>query len=155
MKNIIILLILLFPGIGYAAETSICIQSQSTTPGQSGQNCYPATPGMPLPAGGSLASPVTNSSSTITTGGTFQTIAAAKTNRQSLDFVNICNIAGNCTTTTDECYLYFGTLASATTSNAIPVGPGQEYLRSSGTIPSAAINATCATTSDKFYLQTQ
>lgn len=152
MKNIIALMLILFPCITFAAETSICVQSQNPA---GGQNCYPVSPGSPFPAGGSLASSVTNSSSTITAGGTFQTIAAAKTNRQSIDFVNICNVAGNCSATTDECYLYFGTLGSAATTDSIPVAPGQEYLRSAGTIPSAALNATCTTTSDKFYLQTQ
>lgn len=155
MKKYVLLLLLLFPAIAMADQTSICVQTQSTTPGQSGQNCYPVAPGSPLPTGGSLATAVTNSSSTITTGGTFQTVAATNNKRQSLDFINICNVTGNCTATTDICYLYFGVLASATTTNSVPIAAGYEYLRSSGTIPSAPINVTCTSTGDKFYLQVQ
>lgn len=105
--------------------------------------------------GGATPSAVTNLSGSITTGGTFQTVSAGTDARKTLDFVNICNVAGNCTATTDVCYLYFGVLGSASTTNSIPVSAGQEYLRSSGTIPSAAINVTCTSTGDKFYLQVQ
>lgn len=100
------------------------------------------------------AGPTTNSSTTITTGGTFQTIANANTSRKSLDFVNICSVTGNCTTANNLCYLYFGS-GTPTVANSIVVGPGQDYLRSSGIVPSDIIKATCDGTADNFYLGLQ
>lgn len=94
------------------------------------------------------ASATTNDSSTVTTGGTFQAVAASSTTRLSLDFVNL---SGN----GDACYIYLGTIGSATTSNSIKVADQQEYLRASGTIPSDAFNITCATTGDHFYAAVQ
>ncbi len=96
----------------------------------------------PVPA------PDTNGSTTITTGGTFQQLAGPQSNRLSLDFQNK---SGN----GDACYLFFGVNASATTAKSIKIADGQEYLRSSGGIPSAAIQATCTTTGDAVYFDSQ
>lgn len=97
----------------------------------------------------------TNSASTITTGGTFQTISASSVTRQSFDFVNVCSVAGNCTATTNYCYVYVGASGTPSTGNSIPVPPGGEYLRSTGAVPTDAIKATCAGTGDKYYLSVQ
>lgn len=150
MKKLLLALLLLVAPAAFAQSAAEpVLPGFLTTTGCPGgaSTCYLAS--------GAIPSSVTNSAGSITTGGTFQTIAAANTARKTLDFVNICNVAGNCNATTDVCYLYFGTLGSATTANSIPVSAGQEYIRSTGTIPSAAINATCTATGDKFYLQTQ
>lgn len=96
-----------------------------------------------------------NVSTTIATGGTFQQIAAANSTRKSLDFVNICNVAGNCTAVTNKCYLFIAATGTPTVANSIPVPAGSEYLRSSGNIPSDAILATCDGNGDKFYLGLQ
>lgn len=102
-----------------------------------------------------VASPTTNASATVTTGGTFQQAAAASTARRSMSFVNICNVAGNCGALSNMCYIFFGPAGSATTANSIPVPPGAEYLRSQGAIPSDVIAVTCASTGDKFRLAVQ
>ncbi len=97
----------------------------------------------------------TNSSGTIATGGTFQTIAIANTTRASFEFHNVCTVAGNCNATTDNCYLFVAAAGVPTTANSIIVPPGSAYLRSQGAVPSNAIQATCAGTGDKFYLSVQ
>ncbi len=101
------------------------------------------------------ANATSNTSSTITTGATFQTIAAANGSRKSVEFVNVCNISGNCVSTSDNCYLFFAISGSPTTAKSVVVGPGQEYLRSQGSIPADAIQATCDGTADKYYLAVQ
>lgn len=92
--------------------------------------------------------PTPNSAGTITTGGTFQQLAASSTSRKSLDFQNK---SGN----GDLCWLYFGTTVSATTAKSIKVIDGQEYLRASGQLPSDAVQTTCTTTADAFYFAVQ
>lgn len=102
-----------------------------------------------------LASSATDGSGTITTGGTFQTVAAASTTRKNLEFTNICNTTGNCTATTNMCYVFIAVSGTPTTANSIPVPPGTQYIRTDGSIPTNAIQATCAGNSDKFALKTQ
>lgn len=108
-----------------------------------------------IPVGPS-PNPTTDASGTIATGGTFQPIAAANTARQSFEFVNICGVTSACTATTNYCYLFFAASGSPSkTTDAIPVAPGASYLRSSGSIPSDAIQATCDGTGDHFRLAVQ
>ncbi len=97
----------------------------------------------------------TDASGTITTGGTFQTLAAAAPTRKSLAFTNICNKSGNCTATTNYCYLYIAAAGSGATTNSIAVPPGSMYLRSSGVVPNDAISGTCDGTGDHFQLSVQ
>lgn len=92
------------------------------------------------------AAPTTNGSGTITTGGTFQSPANASSSRLEVEFQN--------TNATDKCYIFFGA-SGETTSNSIVVAAGQDYLRSSGTIPSDKVWVTCQTTSDTFYFSVQ
>lgn len=112
------------------------------------------SPSSPLNTVGTPAAQ-TNSANTITTGGTFQTISAASSTRKSFEFQNICTKAGNCTATTDNCYLFIAASGTPTTANSIVVGPGQAYLRSTGSIPSNAIQATCDSNGDHYYLAVQ
>ena len=92
------------------------------------------------------ASATTNISGTITLGGTFQTISASSTTRKSFEFQN---------NSSDPCYLFFGVLGSATLNTSLKVPSGGSYLRSSGALPSDAINVTCTTTADVFYAAVQ
>ena len=105
----------------------------------------------PLPVNASVtavsASATTISNGTVTTGGTFQQIAAASTSRKSFEYQN--------NNASDACYIYFGTTGSATTAKSIKVVAGGYYLRSSGSIPSDAIQTTCASTNDTFYAAVQ
>jgi hypothetical protein len=111
--------------------------------------------GVPIVSSGASAASATNSSSTITTGGTFQTISAASTSRKSLEFTNICNVTGNCTATTNYCYIFIAASGTPSTANSVPVPPGAMYVRSMGAIPTDAIQATCAGNGDKYALKVQ
>lgn len=96
-----------------------------------------------------------NTSSTITVGGTFQTIAASSATRKSFEFHNTCTKAGNCTTQSNNCYLFVAAAGVPSTSNSIIVPAGATYLRVSGAIPTNAIQATCDGTGDAYYLSLQ
>lgn len=105
------------------------------------------------------AFPTYHFAGTVTVGGTFQTVATtgAPSVRQSIEFVNVCSVSGNCNATTDVCYVYMGS-GTANTANSIivqPSTPGNSYLRSSGAIPNDAIQVTCTATGDKFLLNVQ
>lgn len=100
------------------------------------------------------ADTTTDSSGGIITGGTFQTIAGINGARKSIEFANLCNVAGNCTNVLNKCYLYIGS-GVATVANSLPIDPGGGYIRSSGTIPADAIKATCDGNGDVFYLRVQ
>lgn len=89
-----------------------------------------------------------NSSATITAGNTFQTVLAAKANRQSLTIQNN-------NTTTDNCWVFLGATASATKGTSILLQPGQAYTRYFPYVPSDVIAATCATTNNTLYVDTQ
>lgn len=104
---------------------------------------------------GASPSATTDGSGTVTTGGTFATILAASAARKSFEFTNICNVAANCTTTGNYCYITTVAFGSAAKANSIPIPPGASYLRSSGAIPSDAIAGTCDGTGDKYRLASQ
>ena len=134
------------------AEMSICfLQPDNSVP----IPCPVDASGSPVTSTVPLAASATDSSSTITTGGTFQTIAAASTTRRSLEFTNICNVTGNCTATTNYCYIFIATSGTPTTANSVPIPPGAQYVREMGVIPTNAIQATCAGNSDKYALKVQ
>lgn len=98
----------------------------------------------------------TDLSTAVTVGGTFQTVQAITLTRNSIEFQNNCNISGGgCVATTDNCYIYFGVLGSATKIKSVVVAAGSYYLRSTGSIPSDAINVTCDGTADPFMLKVQ
>lgn len=91
-----------------------------------------------------------NSSAVITIGNTFQQVLASNfnttTQRQSLTIEN--------NNATDSCWLYIGS-GSATKGTAILLLSGGSYTRYWPFVPSDAIQATCATTSDTLYVDYQ
>lgn len=108
-----------------------------------------------LAAGGAKAQSInaltTNGSVTITTGNTFQTVLAAlgapPAIRRSLTIENN-------NTNGDNCWVFVGS-GSATEGTAILLTKGGSYQRYYPYVPSDAIQATCATTSDTLYVDTQ
>lgn len=97
-----------------------------------------------------------NRSVTITSGAAFQTVqgSAAFTGepnvptRRSLTVMNN-NING------DNCWVFVGALASATTPTSILLLPGGSYTRYMPFVPSDPINVNCTTTGDTVYVDTQ
>lgn len=103
-----------------------------------------------------------NNSVTIATGNTFQNVLAAnpsteKNKRKSLTIEN------NNTTSTDNCWIAFGTRANgtpitagvATKGESILLAPGQAYTRYYPYIPSDLIVGTCVTSSNTLYVDVQ
>lgn len=100
-----------------------------------------------------LAFPTTNASVVITTGNTFQTVLAIVSptaGRRSLTIQN--------NNATDSCWISFGvgvTAGNATKGKSILLLAGQSYTRYFPYVPSDEIEATCATTSDTLYVDSQ
>jgi hypothetical protein len=111
-----------------------------------------ATVSGPVTATPTIAT-TTDQSGTVTVGGTFQTVATSSPTRLSLEADNICNVAAQCSSTFDYCYVSFA--SSPTKSNSVPIPPGGSYLRASGVIPSDAMKITCDTTGDKYRATVQ
>lgn len=104
-----------------------------------------------LPAWAQSSSPAvtTNHSVVITTGNTFQTVLAAATRRS----LTIQNNNAN-----DNCWIQYGvgvTAANASKGASIFLQPGWSYTRYFPFVPNDEIEATCATTSDTLYVDTQ
>ena len=91
----------------------------------------------------------TNRSTTIASGGTFQTVLASTISRFSLTIEN-----NNSLSSTEYCYIFIGS-GSASTATSIVLGPGGSYQRYWPFIPSDTIQATCTNTSDTLYIDTQ
>lgn len=95
----------------------------------------------------------TNGSVTITTGSTFQQVLAAVTSatgpRRSLTIQN-----NNSVNTTDSCWVFVGS-GNATKATSILLLNGQAYTRFYPFVPSDPIQATCLSTSDTLYVDTQ
>lgn len=87
-----------------------------------------------------------NNSVTITTGNTFQQVLAANTNRASITIENN-NASDSCWVTVDG--------GSPTKAKAILLLAGGSYQRYFPYVPSGTIQATCATSSDTLYVDTQ
>lgn len=96
----------------------------------------------------------TDISATISIGGTFQIAAAASLVRNSIEIENNCSISGSCVSVADNCYVYVGQL-SADKKKSILIPPGGYYLRSSGSIPSDAIQVTCDSSGDILMIKVQ
>lgn len=94
----------------------------------------------------------TNSAATITAGNTFQQVLAAlgvsPAIRRSLTIENN-------NTNGDNCWVFIGATASATKGTSILLTPGGSYTRYYPYVPSDNIAATCATTSDTLYVDSQ
>ena len=88
----------------------------------------------------------TNHAAVITTGGTFQQILAAATNRASITIEN--------NNATDSCWLYIGA-SGQTEGKSILLLAGGSYTRYFPYVPADEIQATCANNSDTLYVDTQ
>jgi hypothetical protein len=91
----------------------------------------------------------TNGSTTIATGNTFQTVLTALSagaQRRSLTIQN--------NNTTDSCWIFIGS-GAATKATSIVLLAGISYQRYYPYVPSDAIQATCVTTGDSIYIDTQ
>jgi hypothetical protein len=82
----------------------------------------------------------------ITSGGAFQQVLAANSNRASLTIEN--------NNASDSCWIYIGA-GSATEAKSILLLAGGAYGRYFPYVPADEIQATCATTSDTLYVDTQ
>ncbi len=91
----------------------------------------------------------TNSSVSITTGNTFQTITLP-TPSNGLQSLTIQNNNTN----GDNCWVFIGS-AAPTAAASIILGAGGSYTRYWPYIPSDVLKATCATTADTLYVDTQ
>lgn len=93
----------------------------------------------------------TNSSAVIATGNTFQSVLAAlgapPAQRRSLTIEN--------NNATDSCWIFIGATGSAAKGTSILLLPGGSYTRYYPYVPSDNIAATCATTSDTLYVDSQ
>jgi len=137
MIRILALLVALF------APTAAFAQANVIPNCYNGNNVFGATTYVPCP--GNL--PTTNRSVVIATGNTFQTVLAASvTGRNSLTIEN--------NNATDSCWVYIGA-SGQTEAKAILLLAGAAYTRYFPFVPSDAIQATCATSSDTLYVDTQ
>jgi hypothetical protein len=93
-----------------------------------------------------------NGSVVIATGNTFQIVLASNfgttTQRQQLTVNN------NNFTVPDNCWIFLGS-GTATKAASIMLVPGASYRREWPFVPSDTIQATCTTTSDTLYIDTQ
>lgn len=87
-----------------------------------------------------------NGSATIATGNTFQTVLAASSSRKSLTIQN--NNAA------DSCWVFIGAGSAAKGTSILLLAAGS-YTRYFPYVPSDAIQATCTTTADTLYVDTQ
>lgn len=99
----------------------------------------------------------TNSSVVITTGNTFQTVLAAVTANSQRKSLTIQN-----NNASDACWITFGkigstviTFGNAAKATSIQLAAGQAYTRYYPYIPNDEIEATCATSSDTLYIDSQ
>ncbi|MBI3678477.1 MAG: hypothetical protein HY243_17860 [Proteobacteria bacterium] len=133
-----------------ASGASLCDSAVNQYLDNSG-NAQSVDTNHPLPVNATVtavsASATTIFNGTVTTGGTFQQIAAANASRKSFEYQN--------NNGSDACYIYFGTTGSATSAKSIKVVSGGYYLRSAGNIPSDAIQTTCTSTNDTYYAAVQ
>lgn len=95
----------------------------------------------------------TNNSSTITSTGTFQSIWTALSTSPNTARRSACTVQN--LSTTNTMYVYFGTIASATTPTSVTVAPGNAvYCNVSGNSLQDQVSIT-GTTGDPFYAAQQ
>lgn len=138
---------LLSSGSTYALEADLFVQPPGSVP-------IPALADslgrLVVQGAGGVPSATTNKSTSVLTGGSFQQIAGASGTRKSMEFTNTCNVAANCVSTGDICYLYFASDNTPLLIEAIVIPPTATYLRSVGSVPQEAVYATCDGTGDTF-----
>lgn len=131
------LLIFLALGCGAAAAQTGVIPNCYNGTNANGAAMWTACPGKLT---------TTNHSATIATGNTFQTVLTGSKALNSLTIEN--------NNATDSCWLYIGS-GSATKAASILLLAGGSYTRYEPFVPSDNIQATCATTADTLYVDTQ
>jgi hypothetical protein len=113
-----------------------------------GQN-QPQVQGEPV-SGVAVNRSTVNASAVIAAGGTFQvvlpSIIGTTTQRQELTINN--------NNASDPCYIFIGA-GTATEATALMLNAGSSYRREWPFVPSDEIQATCKTTSDTLYIDTQ
>lgn len=97
--------------------------------------------------------PTTNRAVVITTGATFQTVLAA-VGAPGFSFPRQSLTIQNNNTNSDNCWVFIGS-GMASTAKSILLGPGGSYQRYYPFVPSDVIQATCTTTNDTLYIDTQ
>jgi hypothetical protein len=136
IRIFVFLAALLAPGVAWAQGTPVVEQCNTGNP----------NPNAWGPCPGNL--PTTNRSVVITLGATFQTVVASTvTGRRSLTIENN-NTSG------DNCYVYIGS-SGQTEAAAILLIKGGSYTRYWPFVPNDTIQATCDTTNDTLYVDTQ
>lgn len=131
---LVALLFLLSPNQASAQGASVILNCNSST---AAPYNYQQCPGNKT---------TTNSSVTIATGNTFQTVLAASGTRSSLTIEN--------NNASDSCWVFIGA-GSAAKATSILLTSGGSYQRYFPFVPADAIQATCASTSDTLYLDFQ
>jgi hypothetical protein len=107
---------------------------------------FPETPAAAF-SGAPVNRGTINSSAVIISGSTFQTVLAAQNAvRQELTIAN--------NNATDSCWVFLGS-GAATKGTSILLLAGASYRREWPFVPSDAVQATCASTSDTVYIDTQ
>jgi hypothetical protein len=99
----------------------------------------------------SINAATTNGSATIAAGNTFQTVLAA-VSTSPLGIRRSLTIQNN--NATDNCWVFIGG-GTAAKGTSILLLPGGSYARYFPYVPSDAIQATCASTNDTLYIDTQ
>ena len=124
---------------------TICLSSLLATDAEAQTDVFPV--------------PTVNGSVAITTGNTFQQILPAvpvnSRARRSLTIQNnndnaTCEASSNC----DYCWIFIGS-GTPTEAKSIQLAATQAYTRYYPYVPSDVIQATCTTTSDTLYVDTQ
>lgn len=110
----------------------------------------PNNPSQTTVGGAAVNRSTLNGSVVIATGNTFQTVLASNFNttvqRQQLTINN--------NNATDSCWVFLGS-GTATKGTSILLLAGASYRREWPYVPSDAVQATCASSSDTLYVDTQ
>lgn len=96
------------------------------------------------------ATTTTQTSATVTTGGTFQAAIASSTTRKGCTIQNTSALA-------EPLFVYFGAIGSATTANSFSLASGAsiQCATASLAVITSAVNVTAATTTHAFVIGVQ
>ncbi len=97
-----------------------------------------------------IAATFTNKSSSMSVGGTSQTLAASNTNRRRIWIMNPSDAAGQGITTAESLYINFTTAAGVNNGTAIEINPGGWWDSGIGPTTTEAITVNAATTGHVF-----
>ncbi len=97
-----------------------------------------------------IAATFVNRSSSISVGGTSQTLAASNTNRRRIWIMNPSDAAGQGIATAESLYINFTTAAGVNNGTAIEINPGGWWDSGIGPTTTEAITVNAATTGHVF-----